>query len=128
MGSSSFLRPHTKNPVRLRQGPEPTEHLQSWIACALGHKAYRNNRSVLYQRLPCRSIHSPSHAATAGIPGYSNMLARVDLLIRDDWDLAPILADQRRDLSAIVENQHGCGSTVVTSRLPVARWRKLRTL
>jgi len=30
----------------------PTGTGKSWIACALGHKACRDNRSVLYHRLP----------------------------------------------------------------------------
>ena len=38
---------------------------KSWIACALGHKACRDNRSVLYHRVPACSRRSRSRVATA---------------------------------------------------------------
>jgi hypothetical protein len=49
-------------------------------------------------------------------------LARVELLILDDWGLSPMTADQRRDLLEILEDRHGRGSTIVTSQLPVEHW------
>src|SRR6266581_2113610 len=44
----------------------PTGTGKSWIACALGHKACRDNRSVLYHRLPRRPLCPPSQDAVAG--------------------------------------------------------------
>jgi DNA replication protein DnaC len=52
-------------------------------------------------------------------------LARVELLILDDWGLAPMLAEQRRDLLEIMEDRHGRGSTIVTSQLPVEHWHEI---
>ena len=52
-------------------------------------------------------------------------LARVELLILDDWGLAPMTADQRRDLLEIMEDRHGRGSTIVTSQLPVEHWHEI---
>jgi DNA replication protein DnaC len=52
-------------------------------------------------------------------------LARVDLLILDDWGLAPLTADQRRDLLEILEDRHGRSSTMVTSQLPVEHWHEI---
>ncbi len=50
-------------------------------------------------------------------------LARVQLLILDDWGLAPMTAEQRRDLLEIVDDRHGGrASTIVTSQVPVERW------
>ena len=46
-------------------------------------------------------------------------LARVQVLILDDWGITPLTADQRRDLLEIVDDRHGRASTVVTSQLPV---------
>jgi hypothetical protein len=43
-------------------------------------------------------------------------LARVKLLILDDWGLSPLTADQRRDLLEILEDRHGRGSTMITSQ------------
>jgi DNA replication protein DnaC len=52
-------------------------------------------------------------------------LARVELLILDDWGLAPMTAEQRRDLLEIMEDRHGRGSTMVTSQLPVEHWHEI---
>ncbi len=61
------------------------------------------------------------HAATRLL----KMLARVELLILDDWELSPMLAEQRRDLLEIMEDRHGRGSTIVTSQLPVENWHEI---
>jgi DNA replication protein DnaC len=52
-------------------------------------------------------------------------LARVELLILDDWGLSPMTADQRRDLLEILEDRHGRGSTIVTSQLTVEHWHEI---
>ena len=49
-------------------------------------------------------------------------LARVQVLILDDWGLAPLTAEQRRDLLEIIDDRHGRTSTVVTSQLPIDNW------
>ena len=49
---------------------------------------------------------------------------RVQLLIRDDWAITPLTAEQRRDLMEIVDNRHDRASTIVTSQVPVELWRE----
>jgi DNA replication protein DnaC len=49
-------------------------------------------------------------------------LARVQLLILDDWGLTPLTAEQRRDLLEIIDDRHGRTFTIVTSQLPVENW------
>lgn len=103
----------------------PTGVGKSWIACALGHKACRHNRSVIYRRLP-RLFDALALARGDGQHArLLKMLARVELLILDDWGLAPMLAEQRRDLLEIMEDRHGRGSTIVTSQLPVEHWHEI---
>jgi DNA replication protein DnaC len=103
----------------------PTGVGKSWIACALGHKACRSNRSVIYRRLP-RLFDALALARGDGQHArLLKMLARVDLLILDDWGLAPMLPEQRRDLLEIMEDRHGRGSTIVTSQLPVEHWHEI---
>jgi DNA replication protein DnaC len=103
----------------------PTGVGKSWIACALGHKACRDNHSVIYRRLP-RLFDLLALARGDGQHArLLKMLARVDLLILDDWGLAPMLPEQRRDLLEIMEDRHGRGSTVVTSQLPVEHWHEI---
>jgi DNA replication protein DnaC len=103
----------------------PTGVGKSWIACALGHKACRDNRSVLYQRLP-RLFEALTLARGDGRHArLLRTLARVELLVLDDWGLAPMTAEQQRDLLEMMEDRHGRGSTVVTSQLPVEHWHDL---
>jgi DNA replication protein DnaC len=71
---------------------------KSWIACALGHKACRDDRSVLYHRLP-RLFDALALARGDGRHArLLKTLSRVDLLILDDWGLVPVTLDQARDL------------------------------
>src|ERR1700723_3550537 len=52
-------------------------------------------------------------------------LARVELLILDDWGLAPLPPQQGRHLLEIVDHRHGRNSTIVTSQLPVDHWHEV---
>ena len=103
----------------------PTGVGKSWIACALGHKACRDNRSVLYHRLP-RLFEALALARGDGRHArLLKTLARVDLLILDDWGLAPLATDQRRDLLEIVDDRHQRGSTIITSQVPIEHWHQV---
>lgn len=103
----------------------PTGVGKSWLACALGHQACRDNRSVLYTRLP-RLIDELALAKGDGrIAARMKSLARVDLLILDDWGLEPLDGNARHHLLEILEDRYGSRSTLVTSQLPVARWHEL---
>jgi DNA replication protein DnaC len=98
---------------------------KSWIACALGHKACRNNRSVLYHRLP-RLFEALTLARGDG--RYARLLkalSRVDLLILDDWGIAPLTGEQRRDLLEVVDDRHQRGATIITSQVPVEHWHEV---
>ena len=98
---------------------------KSWLACALGHKACRDDRSVAYHRVP-RLLEALALARGDG--RYARLLkslARVELLILDDWGLAPLTSQQGRDLLEIIDDRHGRGSTIVTSQIPVAHWHDL---
>jgi DNA replication protein DnaC len=100
----------------------PTGVGKTWIACALGHKACRDGYSVLYVRLP-RLLEDLALAHGDGrYPKLMNTLGRTQLLILDDWGLAPLTEPQRRDLLELLDDRHGSRSTLVTSQLPVDHW------
>jgi DNA replication protein DnaC len=95
---------------------------KSWLACALGHKACREDFSVLYFRVP-RLFAALGLARGDG--RYSKLLrqlARVNLLILDDWGPEPLLPEQSRDLLEIVEDRYDAGSLLITSQVPLDRW------
>ncbi|HXZ17478.1 MAG TPA: IS21-like element helper ATPase IstB [Roseiarcus sp.] len=98
---------------------------KSWLACALGYKACRENSAVLYALVPRLFA---DLAVAPGGPGYARLLrtlARVKLLILDDWGPEALNADQARDLLEIVEDRYDRGSIIITSQVPVARWHDL---
>jgi DNA replication protein DnaC len=100
----------------------PTGVGKSWLACALGHKACRDNRSVLYQRVPKLF---GELALARGDGRYARIvraLGGVQLLILDDWGLEPLDAQARHDLLEILEERYGRRSTIITSQLPVESW------
>ena len=102
----------------------PTGTGKTWLSCALGHRACRDDRSVLYQRVP-RLLEALGIARGDG--RYARMLknlARVQLLILDDWATTPLTAEQRRDLMEIVDDRHDRASTIVTSQVPVELWHE----
>ena len=95
---------------------------KSWIACALGHKACRDNRSVQYHRVP-RLFEALALARGDGRYGrLLKTISRVQLLILDDWGLSVLNPPERRDLLEILDDRHGRASTIVTSQIPVEHW------
>ncbi len=100
----------------------PTGIGKSWLACALGHKACRDNRPALYQRVPKLF---GELALARGDGRYARLvraLGSVQLLILDDWGLEPLDAQARHDLLEILEERYGRRSTIITSQLPVENW------
>jgi DNA replication protein DnaC len=98
---------------------------KSWLACALGYQACRDNYSVLYQRVPKLFTEL---ALARGDGRYARLirtLNRAQLLIIDDFGLAPIDAAARHDLLEILEERYGRRSTIITSQFPVSRWHEL---
>jgi DNA replication protein DnaC len=100
----------------------PTGVGKSWISCALGHKACRNNRSVLYVRVPKLFDELALAHGDGSIGRRFKSLGAVQLLILDDWGLEPLDAQARHDLLEILEDRYGRRSTIVTSQLPVSAW------
>jgi DNA replication protein DnaC len=95
---------------------------KSWLACALGHKACRDNRSVLYQRVPKLFVDLALARGDGRYPRLLKSLASVSLLILDDWGLEPLDDDARHDLYEILEERYGRRSTIFTSQIPVDQW------
>jgi DNA replication protein DnaC len=103
----------------------PTGVGKSWLACALGHKACRDNRSVLYQRVPKMFADLALARGDGRYPRLMRAIGGVKLLILDDWGLEPLGPEQRHDMLEIVEERYGRGATLITSQIPVDRWHDL---
>lgn len=103
----------------------PTGVGKTWLACALAQKACRDGHTAVYHRVP-RLLQDLHIAKGDGrYPKLMTALARVDVLLLDDWGLAAFEDQQRRDMLEILEDRHGVKSTVVTSQLPVEHWHEM---
>jgi DNA replication protein DnaC len=100
----------------------PTGTGKTFIACALAHHACRSGFRALYRRLP-RLFEELTLAHADGT--YTRLLARlarIDVLVIDDWGLAPLRDQDRRDLLEIFEDRYGVRSTILTSQLAPEHW------
>ena len=93
----------------------PTGTGKSFVACALGNQAARAGFSVRYQRLT-RLL---DDLALARVDGKTTrllaQLARIRLLVIDDWAMTRLTAEQRRDLMEVVDDRHQRASTILAS-------------
>ena len=103
----------------------PTGVGKSWLASALGHRACRDNRSVLYQRIPKLFADLALARADGRHRRIMRSLTSPQVLILDDWGLEPLDAAARHDVLEILEDRYGRRSTIVTSQVPVEHWHQL---
>jgi DNA replication protein DnaC len=95
---------------------------KSFIASALAHAACRADCSVRSFRLPRLIEELARHHAQANRSAFLKQLAKVDLLYIDDFGLAPLADQSKRDLLEILEDRYDKKSTLITSQLPVDQW------
>jgi len=102
----------------------PTGVGKSWLACALGEKACRDGFSAFFIRAP-RLFRDLALARADGSLGHRlARLAKIDVLIVDDWVHAPMAEGERRDFLEICEDRYQLRSMILTSQLPVAQWHE----
>ncbi len=95
---------------------------KTYIACALGHTGCLNGYSAKYYRLSRLMLLLTQAKADGTYTKALQTLAKIDLLILDDWGLEPLKAAQRNDLMEIMDDRHGSSSTVIISQLPTEDW------
>jgi DNA replication protein DnaC len=100
----------------------PTGIGTTWLGCALGQQACRDGLTALYLRLPRFLQELPIAKGDGRYGKLLTTLATIDVLILDDWGLAPFSEENRRDLLEIVEDRHDRRATILTSQLPVEHW------
>jgi len=121
LAGGDWIRAHQ---VTLVVGPTGTG--KTWLACALGQSACRQGYTVRYTRLP--RLLGEELVRTRADGSYGKLLqqlAKTDLLILDDWGLAPLGDRERRDLLEVIEDRAGRRATLVTSQIPVEHWHEL---
>ena len=95
---------------------------KSYLACALAQKACRDGFTALYTRAPQLFRELAVAHADGSLPRRLLRLSRIDVLIVDDWAMAPLNEVERRDFLEVCDDRYQRRSTILTSQLPVAKW------
>jgi DNA replication protein DnaC len=98
---------------------------KTWLACALAHKACREGHSILYIRVPRMLGDLYVAHADGTYPKAMAKLAKPDVLILDDFGLAPLGDLERRDLLEVIEDRQNRRSTIITSQLKIKHWHEI---
>jgi len=102
----------------------PTGCGKTYLACVLATQACRHGLSVRYFRTS-RLLEMLSVAHGDGrFTRLIQQIAKIDVLVLDDWGLEKMNLAQRNDLLEIMEDRHGLKSTLITSQLPIDQWHK----
>jgi DNA replication protein DnaC len=97
---------------------------KSFIASALAQKACRDGYSALYLRAAALLRDLAMARADGSLRQLLARLSRIDVLVIDDWAMAPLNETERRDLWEISEDRYQTRSTILTSQLPISRWHE----
>jgi DNA replication protein DnaC len=102
----------------------PTGVGKSFVASALAQKACRDGYSALYTRAAALFRDLAIARADGSLRLMLAKLSRIDLLVIDDWAMAPLSEPERRDFWEICEDRYQTRSMILTSQLPVSRWHE----
>jgi len=102
----------------------PTGVGKSFVASALAQKACRDGYSALYTRAAALFRDLAMARADGSLRLLLSKLSRIDLLVIDDWAMAPLSEPERRDFWEICEDRYQTRSMILTSQLPVSRWHE----
>jgi DNA replication protein DnaC len=102
----------------------PTGIGKTWLGCALAHKACRDGFTILHKR----SSELFRELAVAHVDGsFGRQLtkfARIDVLVLDDFAMAPLKDSERRDFLELCDDRYQRRSMILTSQLPLAHWHE----
>jgi DNA replication protein DnaC len=102
----------------------PTGIGKSWLASALAQKACRDGFSVLHKRTAELFRDLEVAHADGSIGRMLLKLSRIDVLVLDDFAMAPMKDVERRDFLEICDDRYQSRSMVLTSQVPTEHWHE----
>jgi DNA replication protein DnaC len=102
----------------------PTGVGKSFLACALANKACREGWRVSYARMPRLMAELAIARADGSYARKLTALGRCDLIVLDDFGLAPMTRENARDLLELLDDRYDRRSTLVASQLTVDAWHQ----
>jgi len=102
----------------------PTGAGKTYLACALGNAACRNDFSVRYFQIGRLLQKVTMSHADGSYPKLLDTLAKTKLLIIDDWLRNPLVETQTRDLLEIIDDRYNRSSIILATQIPVSDWQE----
>lgn len=102
----------------------PTGMGKTWLACALANAACRQGFSARYYRVSLLLSELTMARGDGSFMRLIRQLAQYDLVILDDWALAPFTTDQARDLLEVIDARTDTKSMVIASQIPMNDWHR----
>ncbi len=97
---------------------------KTFLACALAHKACLLGSTVQHYRIGRLLSELQLNKGDGQYSKRMSEIAKIDVLILDDFGLSNLTEEHRRDLLEILDDRHQKGSTIVTSQIPVKLWHE----
>jgi len=95
---------------------------KTYLACALAHQACRLGLSAWYVRAPRLFEELNLCHADGSFRKRLAAIAKINLLVIDDFAIAPIGPRERNDLLELLDDRVGTRASIVTSQLPIDDW------
>lgn len=95
---------------------------KTYVGCALAQQACRKGYRAMYRRASRFFDELRLARADGSYPRLLARIARIDVLVIDDFAIAPVTESERRDLLEVLEDRYSERATVITSQLPPDRW------
>jgi chromosomal replication initiation ATPase DnaA len=122
--ASDRLARHRDNEYALRRAPDTRQYVsastgcgKTFLACALAHQACRQGLSALYVRAPRLFDELGLCHADGSFRRRLAAIAKVHVLVIDDFAIAPIGARERSDLLELLDDRVAVRSTLITSQI-----------
>jgi DNA replication protein DnaC len=103
----------------------PTGVGKTYLASSLANSACRNSQASMYKRAPRLYQEIAIARADGSYPKLMNKLAKVKVLVIDDFCITPMADAERRDLLEVVEDRQGISSTIIATQVPLENWFEL---
>lgn len=97
---------------------------KTYLACAFAQKAARDGFTVLYTGARRLFRDLAIARADGSLDKLFSKLARIDVLVIDDWAMAALADSERRDFLEICDDRYQSRSTILASQIPVAHWHE----
>jgi len=97
---------------------------KTYLACALAHQACRAGLSAWYVRAPRLFEELSLCHADGSFRKRLAAIAKVNLVIIDDFAISPIGPRERNDLLELLDDRVGSRASILASQLPIEHWHE----